>query len=196
MKAALSISAVVCVTAAAVFLWRAGESAPPVSRSPVPAPSRGPAPTSVNADPADVFQRAFWKRPTGEDRIEAAERREWADADGVNRWQWFIKLKPSAALVKHLREDNAFDLRPSGEIPVSDGAPSWFSFKRGEVEVLEAPRGHMRLVFSKDGKVLLATDSGGGFQQGVSHTPQSAPAPVPDTVQGRLPVTSPPKPNP
>lgn len=192
MKAALSISAVVCVAAAAVFFWwRPEKPAPPVPPAPVTAKTQGPAPTSVNADPAEVFQRAFWKRPTSEDRIEAAERREWADDNGVRKWQWFIKLKPSAALVKHLREDNAFDLRPREKALAIEGAPSWFSFKNGEVEILEAPSGQMRLVFGKDNGVLFATDSGGGFQQGVSETP--GPASAPDATPGRLPTTSPPK---
>jgi hypothetical protein len=191
MKAALSISAVVCVAALAMFLRRPEVPAPPAPA--LTAPS-GPAPTSVNADPVEVFQRAFWKRPSAEDRIEAAERREWADDNGVRRWQWFIKLKPSAALVKHLREDNPFDLRHADQAPVTEGAPSWFSFGSGKVEVMKAPLGNMRLIFGKDGDVLFATDSGGGFQQGASYTPQ--PAPAPDTVQGRLPLTSPPKLNP
>lgn len=193
-KTALSISAVVCLAVLALFLRHPEKPPATVSPAPVAVVPGGPAPTSVNADPADVFQRAFWKRPTDEDRIEAAERREWADDNGVRQWQWFIKLRPSAALVKHLREDNAFDLRPTDKIPVTKDAPSWFSFKSGDVEILEAPLGHMRLVFGKDGGVLFATDAGGGFQQGVTHTPE--PAATPETTQGRLPTTSPPKSNP
>lgn len=191
MKAALSITAVVCVAGVVVFLWRPEKPVPP---APALVKPSGPAPTSVNADPTGVFQRAFWKRPTDGDHIEAAERREWADANGVRKWQWFIKLKPSAGLVKHLREDNAFDLRPARQTPAIEGAPSWFSFKSGEVEVLEAPSGQMRLVFGKNDGVLYATDSGGGFQQGISYTPESAA--TADAIPGRLPSTPPPKPNP
>ena len=67
-------------------------------------------PASTVTDPAIVFQKAFWKRPTSEDQILHAERREWQSQDGLSKWQWFITVKPGPALVAHLITDNAFML--------------------------------------------------------------------------------------
>ena len=84
-------------------------------------------PTSTVTDPALVFQKAFWKRPSPEDQILHAERREWQDKDGLSKWQWFIAVKPSPALVDHLITDNAFMLAPrSGRREHADDPPKWF----------------------------------------------------------------------
>jgi hypothetical protein len=60
-----------------------------------------------------------------------------------------------------------------------------------ESVVMKSPRSAMQLIFSKDGKVLYASDSGLGFRPGAPEPvrqapPSSAPAP------GRLPTTLPP----
>ena len=70
-------------------------------------------PTSIDNEPVRIFQRAFWVRPTPADKILHAERREWKDADGVQKWQWFLVVVPSPALLKRLRDDNAFGLMPA-----------------------------------------------------------------------------------
>ena len=57
-----------------------------------------------------VFRRAFWRTPAAEDRILHAERREWADDEGVARWDWFLEVEPSAELRNWLQQDNPFAL--------------------------------------------------------------------------------------
>ena len=72
---------------------------------------------SVQNDPVKIFQRACWASPTSEDTILHAERREWSDAEGVLKWEWFLVVEPSPALLKRLRDDNVFGL-----VPVTSGA--------------------------------------------------------------------------
>lgn len=151
-------------------------------------------PTTTITDFTEVFQRAFWKRPAADDRILHAERREWSDTAGVKRWQWFIAVEPSSQLVKYLRDDNAFSLTPAAVVPEMVEAPAWFAYRAADVDVLQAPHGNMRLLFSKSKRLLLATDSGGGFHPGVPEPVKPAagsPSPGQATT-GRLPVTSPP----
>jgi hypothetical protein len=124
----------------------------------------------TNNDPQEVFHRAFWQRPSPEDRILHAERREWSDENGVKRWQWFLAVEPSPALVKRLRVDNAFGVRPLNTAPSIPAAPPWFKVP-GDVETLAAAHGNLRLLFTKSDKLLYATDHGGGFRPGV---PESA----------------------
>jgi len=69
-----------------------------------------PPPSHIVSDATEVFQKAFWKRPTSRDLIFDAECREWTDLEGIKKWQWFIVLEPSPDLVMHLRQDNAFNL--------------------------------------------------------------------------------------
>jgi hypothetical protein len=186
MKAFIGIAAAVLLCGLGFFLLKPAKS--PSVAKPLPKPANPP--TSTLRDPAEVFQKAFWKRPGVNDKILHAERREWADAEGVQRWQWFIVVEPSTELVKHLREDNAFGLDPAKAEPVNKDAPAWFVFKAGDVDVLGASRGKLRLIFSKSGNTLYATDAGGGFHHGA---PEPARRPSSGTVSvGRLPLTPPP----
>lgn len=149
-------------------------------------------PTSTLTDSNEVFRKAFWKRPAANDKVLHAERREWADAAGVLKWQWFIAVEPSPELLEHLCGDNAFSLTPAATVPVIAGAPAWFGFQAADVEVMQAPHGNMRLIFSKTKRLLHATDAGGGFARGVE-----APANPPEALSanpGRLPSTPPPSP--
>ena len=148
-------------------------------------------PSSTQVDPVEIFQKAFWKRPTAEDKIHHAERREWADAGGVKKWQWFIVVEPSPELLKHLRDDNAFALKPATDLPAIRDAPDWFSFDPGSVEIMTSPNNHtMSLLFSKTKRLLHATGAGGGFHAGVAE-PDSPQTEAPST-NGRLPLTRPP----
>jgi hypothetical protein len=190
---------IVAVLAALLFLWLGwhwldGRRKPPVDQPSV-AVSKIDPPTKVENDPVKIFQRAFWASPTSEDKILHAERREWSNAEGVRKWQWFLVVEPSAPLLKRLRDDNAFGLAPAGSAADIADAPKWFAFDSNESVVMKSPHSEMQLIFSMDGKVLHATDSGLGFRPGapepVKQTPpSSAPAP------GRLPTTLPPTPKP
>jgi hypothetical protein len=152
------------------------------------------APTSIQNDPVKIFQRAFWATPTSEDKILHAERREWSGPDGVEKWQWFLVVEPSPALLKRLRDDNAFGLIPAPSAIDILNAPNWFQFKREEVSVLKSPQAKLQLIFSKDNRTLYATDSGLGFRPGA---PEQIPKMQPSSSapsSGRLPITPPPRP--
>jgi hypothetical protein len=191
---------VIVVTLLAVLLlwlvwrWQDGRRKPPVSQPSV-AVSKVDPPTKVENDPVKVYQRAFWASPTDDDEILHAERREWSDTQGVRKWQWFLVVEPSAALLKRLRDDNAFGLAPASSAADIADAPKWFAFDAKEIVVMKSPSSEMQLIFSKGGKVLHASDSGLGFRPGAPEPAKQAPpssAPTP----GRLPSTPPPTPKP
>jgi hypothetical protein len=146
-------------------------------------------PDVTQTDPVKVFQQAFWKRPTEDDQILHAERREWLDRHGVSRWQWFIAVKPGPALIKHLREDNAFGLQKVRQPVAAVGAPAWFVSAMPD-EVLGSPTSCLTLAFDPSG-VVYATDQGGGFRAGAD-APGTTHAPYSSVSGGRLPVTMPP----
>jgi len=148
------------------------------------------APTSTVRDPALVFQKAFWKRPTPEDQILHAERREWQDKDGLSKWQWFIAVKPSPALVDHLITDNAFMLTlRSGRREQADNPPKWFPNEAPQN--FANPNGTFQILWDKESNLLHATDSGSGFRPGALEPARAITAAQPE---GRLPTTPPPKP--
>lgn len=144
---------------------------------------------AVAIDPAEVFRRAFWQPPGTGDKILHAERREWTDADGLKRWQWFLVVEPSPGLVKYLREDNAFGLVRGSAGLLDREAPGWFVFKPDDFSMFRSPHSGMRLMFSKADNVLYATDSGRGFTKGA---PEPARQAAPPSASGRLPTTPPP----
>ncbi len=152
-------------------------------------------PTSIDNEPVQIFQRAFWVRPTSADKILHAERREWKDADGVQKWQWFLVVEPSAALLKRLRDDNAFGLMPAAAASPPADAPEWFAFNRDEVSVLKAPQAKLQLIFSNDKHTLYATDSGHGFRAGAPEPVKPSPPPPQAPLPGRLPSAHPPIPD-
>lgn len=150
-------------------------------------------PTTVTINPAEVFQKAFWKRPGTDDRIAHAERREWKDADGISKWQWFITVEPSAALVNHLITGNAFMLMRGKNLARAADAPGWFPTSADDAEVLTNAAGTFTVLWDKKQNLIHATDSGRGFTTG-ARAPVPAAAVVQNTPTGRLPVTPPPRP--
>jgi hypothetical protein len=75
------------ITTTAWLALNSGKAPPP---SP---PASQPAGTlAVKTDDADIFRRAFWRRPDPGDRILHAERREWTRdvSQGISQWQWFL----------------------------------------------------------------------------------------------------------
>jgi hypothetical protein len=149
---------------------------------------------NLQNDPVKIFQKAFWASPTSEDTILHAERREWSDADGVLKWEWFLVVEPSPGLLKRLRDDNAFGLVPAASAAAPGNAPDWFRFDAAEVSVLKSPQAKLQLIFSKNNHTLYATDSGLGFRRGAPEPAKAKPPQAP--APGRLPVTSPPHPQP
>jgi hypothetical protein len=151
------------------------------------------APTDTLTDSEEIFKRAFWRRPGNDDHIQHAERHEWREAAGLERWQWFLVVRASPELIKHLRDDNAFGLVPASVVPVVSEAPAWFRFKPEDVTVLQARQAGMRLMFSKSDNTLYATDSGRGFTKGAPEPVEPA-APLSAPAPGCLPTTPPPTP--
>ena len=170
------------------YVFVPGKNSSPAPADP-PVSQRPPTPAAVTIEPAELFRRAFWQRPGTGDKILHAERREWTDADGLKRWQWFLVVEPSPELVKYLREDNAFGLVPGSAGSLNPEPPSWFVFKPDEFSIFRSPHSGMRLMFSKTENLLYATDSGQGFTKGA---PEPAKKAAPPSASGRLPTTPPP----
>ena len=152
-------------------------------------------PDVVISDQLKVFKRAFWRTPSANDEILYAEQREWLDDQGVTKWQWFIAVRASPELRKYLKDDNAFGLVQGSSAPPLKGKPHWFSFDPSKVTTLNSQRGKMQLVFDNGSSTIYACDEGGGLQRGAAEQ-----APIilkdPPVNSGRLPNSSPPKPQP
>lgn len=154
--------------------------------------SQEPPPSITINDPATVFQKALWKRPTAADKILHAERREWkdADADAVSRWQWFLEVEPSPAIVRYLREENAFRLKSCQTITLPADVPPWFIRDTKNARILSEPGGGMQLIFTAGDAKLYAMGRGGGFHPGAPEKPPGlAQAPA---AAGRIPLEAPP----
>lgn len=189
MKTLIVIALTVLVAAIG---WRLARPANGTNRADESHASHSIPPATTLTDPAQVFQQAFWKRPTASDRILNAERREWKDSHGISKWQWFIQVRPSPELVKHLVTNNAFNLSPSTTPPGIEKPPPWFAADTKESRILRAPGGGMALLFDEKTNMLFATDSGGGFRKGA---PEPAKPVAQNTaVTSRLPNSPPPKP--
>lgn len=147
-------------------------------------------PTTTNSDPVEVFQRAFWKRPTATDEIIHAERREWKDAESVTRWQWFIQVKPSPELVRHLITENAFNLVPASASPSVESAPDWFQASSKSARALHSTGTEMLIIFDQENNIITATDNGGGFHKSTAAAPKSIAQSQPSP--SRLPNSPPP----
>lgn len=120
----------------------------------------------ISTDPREVFERLFWRRPECDDLILNAERREWSDEAGIERWECFLVVDASPSLIDYLRRKNVFDLMPSaGQMLIPDG-PRWFKFDPAGVVAFEAPQGGLWVMFSKSGNRLYAVGSGLGFAEG------------------------------
>lgn len=158
----------------------------------VPAALPESPPRTVTSDPVKIFQKAFWRSPNASDEILHGERREWMGEDGLEKWQWFLVVKPSPELVKYLRDDNAFGLVRADAMPAINEAPAWFAFKSSDMEILKAPTSNLRLIFSKTGNHLFATDSGNGFRPGAPEREKEIHGSP--SSSGRLPTSPPPNP--
>jgi hypothetical protein len=118
----------------------------------------------------DVFRRAFWRHPQADDKIVEAVRTESSGADGVNRWVWFMKIHPGAALLRDLRDPATFGListnRPS-PLPEEISRPAWFPAARSGtgMEILQHPTQPLTLLYHAEDNLLYASDHGRGFNK-------------------------------
>lgn len=174
---------------AAVVLLRMEERETEVD-VPVSPPLR---PTYTEKDAAEVFKRAFWKRPTENDKILHAVRREWADAEGIQKWQWFIAVEPSDQLAGYLKQ-NPFRLNsPKGKTMLPTEAPEWFPKSGRDFEVQRRSNGEMIIMIEKESGRLYAFGQGFGFAEG-GETPEASPVGNEPGTTGRLPTNPPPTP--
>ncbi len=188
---ALAATALVVAGLVRAFMHEGGT--PPQSPA-VTAPKANvqESPTNILTDGPALFRRAFWKKPTAEDKILHAERREWGEGDSLKKWQWFLVVEPSPELLKYLREQNAFGLTAATAIPAAEGTPDWFAFKEAEVETMRARTGSMRVSFHRSKPLIYATASGAGFTPGAKEAIAKPAQPANPEIAGRLPRTSPP----
>jgi hypothetical protein len=134
---------------------------PPVAGK-VAQASDGMAVTTLT-DPVQVFQKALWRQPASDDKILHAERREWSTpADGVRQWRWFLAVKPGPALRQWLAT-NPFFLSGTNSPAVLASASAWFPKATKEFIIQEKSDGRLMLMWSADGQMLYASDSGHGF---------------------------------
>ena len=148
--------------------------AQPAAVEPVAVPTPAPPAETLarNLNAQEVFRRALWRRPQEGDVIQNAERREWSDAEGVTRWEWFLVVTPSPALDEWLKT-NPFSLqkveRPrEGGPGSSERAPDWFPKEFPGKDVFQSNVGNFLLVRdAENGRIFLA-DSGGGFARSVA----------------------------
>lgn len=169
-------SLLVCVVAVSVVVWKysasrrdpaAGAAASPVTALPPPKPDAHG--LALERDHAAVFQRAFWRRPASDDRILHAERRDWLDAaSGVEKWQWFIAVQPSAAFREWLIKDNPFELvavAPDAAPVDISSPPAWFppAAELARFARYRNREGRYLVFHDVTTHRLYATDAGGGF---------------------------------
>lgn len=149
-------------------------------------------PTTTQTDTAEVFKRAFWKRPTEADLILHAERREWADEVGVDRWQWFIAVDPSPEFTSYLFEQNTFSLIEPDDTAAMppNRIPEWFPKSTEALEIRQTPDGAMLILTDPVSGRLFATAHGHGFAKAVEMP--TVPSTRPDPASGRIPTTPPP----
>lgn len=193
MKAVLTI---LLSAAAAIVFWQMNfESQEPAVAFAVNPLIVAP-PTSVNTEKTEVFRKAFWRQPGAADEILHAERREWTDDRELQKWQWFIAVDASPELLKRLRDDNPFDLRPTSSPPSCNNPPDWFRFSNSDIEFMTSVQGNFYLIMNKTGRRIYATDSGDGFRPGAPELVVDPVAPHPNLppVRRRLPDSMPPKP--
>jgi hypothetical protein len=140
-----------------------------------------PATVSAPAIPAEtlartvhfdtVFARALWRRPQPEDVIKNAERREWSDAEGVTRWDWFLEVQPGPALRTWL-DTNPFSLHksesPTPAIPPAEAPrPEWFPKEATGFEVFVSSSSSFLMLLDPATQKIYLSDSGGGLAKPV-----------------------------
>lgn len=175
-----------------LLVWQRIASTQDFAAAPEPvARWQGGPPTRTLTDGNEIFHKGFWRRPYAEDEVLHGERHEWSDAQGLVKWEWFLMVKASPALLKDLLDDRFFRLMPVSSLARPPQAPPWFDFVPGEVYVLQSRSSRLRLIIRNSDQMLYATDSGQGFAKGAVLPDPPMPAfPVP----GRLPKGSPPGP--
>ena len=183
------------VAAGALIAWFSTDRQGRTKHPPALPPTVGQGETlAIAEDAAEIFKKAFWKRPSEGDRIIHADRREWSDDNGIARWEWFVAVDPSPTFTKHLIETNPFRLSVlSTPSPTPQTAPEWYPRNTESFELRVGPRKDMAILIDGHSGRLFATGRGHGFARSVAAPSTSRPA-IAVTTSGRLPTSSPPNP--
>ena len=153
------------------------------------------APPVVSRNAGEVFQRAFWRRLADDDQVLHAERREWRDKDGkVQRWEWYLALRPGAGLSAYLRNENPFGMKAGSGFSPREGAPGWFPKDCKDLRLEQHATGAMTFLWREKDGVLFASDAGGGFRPASPGREAAPPATSRPSRPGRIPGTPPPLP--
>lgn len=162
-----AVTAAVAVGTAAYFSQRPAPTPATVAPA-TTAPTAQSRSVTVTASPEEIFRRAFWRHPAAGDRIVHADRHEWVDDGHVQRWQWFLEVRPDPSLLHALRDPDTLGLvsaAPSSAVAQPLSPPSWFpsAAQRHGYEVLRSPAGGLTVFYRAADNVLFATDTGRGF---------------------------------
>jgi len=149
---------IIIFTAAALVCLRTEPKIPPAPKTTTTKTADGMN-ISINTDPTMVFQKAFWRHPTGGDEILHAERREWSAEGGVRKWQWFIAVRPGTQLLDWLKT-NPFSITPTTSSGNLEAPPEWFRSSSADFQTQQNAGGSFILMLSADKKRLYSTDSG------------------------------------
>lgn len=160
------------VVALAAVIWWWGRSGTPPAPEPDPLAEVGPPGTELvaTADGPTVFRRAFWRHPTPEDHIVAAERREWVDDAGVAKWQWFLAVDLGAPTMAWL-ETNPFALQSvePGTLELGlEAPPGWFPSQLAVARGWQSASGRQRIYIEAKTSRVFATDNGTGMSAPVA----------------------------
>ncbi len=144
-------------------------SAPAATESEKPTPL--PETLARTMEPQEVFRRALWRRSSAGDMIHHAERREWADAGGVTRWEWFLIITPGPSLEAWLTA-NPFSLRKVTKPRAKDAAnweeiPEWFPREFEGMELFQGQTGNLLMAREPGSNRIFLSDWGGGLTRPV-----------------------------
>ena len=178
VKFRLLVSLAVVIAGFLTALWLNRRHAGPAVTVPEAAPAVVSAP-AIAVETLDrtvhfdtVFARALWRRPQPEDVIKNAERREWSDADGVTRWDWFLEVQPGPALRTWL-DTNPFSLHksesPTPSIPPAEAPrPEWFPKEAAAFEVFVSSSSSFLMLRDPSSQKVYLSDSGGGLARPIA----------------------------
>ena len=191
-KTLLPLALFALVTAVVAGLWLGGdvsqEEPPDAGPSALETLHAGKFAASKNLD--TIFTEGLWRRPSPQDKILNAERREWSEGPDLNHWQWFLHVEAGKDLIDYLRVANAFGLRPAVSAEIIH-APAWFPSDLTDYEIQRA--GSLTFLFHKTSNTFYATSQGKGFTKALPIQP-AAPQPTGPQPQSRIPSTPPPSP--
>ena len=198
----VTVAVIFLLAVGVVVVWVKSSSAVNVEESSrkkeAPLPISDPELTALflsrEKDNSEVFRRAFWRHPSPLDKIRHAERREWSDDSGVQRWDWFIAVDASDAFTSYLLKKNPFQLTAIHKVKAFEGVPAWFPKTSEGFELYQTRDRKMTVLFNQKNQRLYAKSNGYGFK---AAKPEAQPVTAPQQVQtiGRLLNTPPPNPN-